>query len=92
MKTSKRIISLLLTALLSLTLLPAPAYADGWNVSAGGGGGGGHVGGGRWSDTMQGLRITIIPLVGQCTFIVTQLRTFVWLFPMHMVQNSINLV
>lgn len=40
MKTSKRIISLLLTALLSLTLLPAPAYADGWNVSAGGGGGG----------------------------------------------------
>ena len=49
MKTSKRIISLLLTALLSLTLLPAPAYAGNWKVSAGGGGSGGHVGGGRWS-------------------------------------------
>lgn len=69
MKTSKRIISLLLTALLSLTLLPAPAYAAGnWKVSAGGGGGGGKVGGGRWSDTMQGLRITIITPEGKPAF------------------------
>ena len=68
MKTSKRIISLLLTALLSLTLLPAPAYAGNWKVSAGGGGSGGHVGGGRWSDTMQGLRITIITPEGKPAF------------------------
>ena len=60
MKTSKRIISLLLTALLSLTLLPAPAYAGNWKVSAGGGG--------RWSDTMQGLRITIITPEGKPAF------------------------
>lgn len=59
---------MLLTALLSLTLLPAPAYADGWNVSAGGGGGGGKVGGGRWNDTMQGLRITVITPEGKPAF------------------------
>ena len=56
MKVSKRIISLFLVILLSLTLIPTTAFAGGfWDLSAGGGGSIGTTGGGKWSAQMQGL-------------------------------------
>ena len=65
MKVRKRIISLFLVILLSLTLIPTTAFAKGfWDVSAGGGGLMGTPGGGKWSAQMQGLRITIIDKYG----------------------------
>ena len=64
---AKQIAAMFICLIAMLSVFSTIAYAD-WTGSFGGAGGSGTVGGGFWSQQMQGIRITIMTPDGQPAF------------------------